>query len=190
MSNTSTINVENINIAVVDAVQTKLRQTTSKYARITPRRPKKAVYSKYKKLLQTTPSTQNKTEPICSLELGLKQFLNNKINLLSEAWINTFGLSPFWACPFFKVHVIFRESVSRVYWNSKLFVEHCAIVGSIIVFSIIVLTDVSYFEIHWISQTYWWLISRKVFSVAFVPIARVNSFSVPCDILPVTWWKN
>ena len=145
---------------------------------------------KNQKLHETKPSTQNKTKPIFSLELGLKQFLYNKINLLSEAWINTFGLSPFWACPFFKVHVIFRESVSRVYWNSKLFVEHCAIVGSIIVFSIIFLTDVSYFEIHWISQTYWWLISRKVFSVAFVPIARVNSFSVPCDILPVTWWKN
>ena len=146
--------------------------------------------TKNQKLHQTTLSTQNKTEPIFSLEKGLKQFLYNKINLISEAWINTFGLSPFWACPFFKVHVIFRESVSRVYWNSKLFVEHCAIVGSIIVFSIIFLTDVSYFEIHWISQTYWWFISRKVFSVAFDPIARVNSFSVPCDILPVTWWKN
>ena len=35
MSNTSIINVTNINIAVVDAGQTKQHQTTSKYARTT-----------------------------------------------------------------------------------------------------------------------------------------------------------
>ena len=41
--------------------------------------------TKNQKLHQTTLSTQNKTEPIFSLEIGLKQFLYNKINLLSEA---------------------------------------------------------------------------------------------------------
>ena len=97
-------------------------------------------------------------------------------------------MSPLWACPFFEVYLIFRESVSRVYRNSKLPVEHCSIVGSIV--PVIFLTDVSYEEIHWISQTYWRWISCKVFSVAFVRIATVNSFSVPWDIFPVTWWKQ
>ena len=41
MSNTSTTNAKNINIAVVDDGYTKLHQTT-------PRRPKKATYTKYK----------------------------------------------------------------------------------------------------------------------------------------------
>ena len=47
MSNKSTINVTNINIAVVDAGQTKQHQTTSKYARTTPWKPKKEIHSKY-----------------------------------------------------------------------------------------------------------------------------------------------
>ena len=36
----------------------------------------------------------------------------------------------------------------------------------------------------------WWSISCKVFYVALVRIVRVNSFSVACDILHVTWWKT